>query len=82
MAHYFTDTDEETRAMINELIKPLDPVNRIDYLINCLVPKHRQHMTVKEVLADELKAKKDFEESLEGRSAKIAAPAFFINYEE
>lgn len=61
MANYFTDEDPEVRKLIEECMEPLDPSFRADYLLNCLVLKCRQNMTVKEIFEQELQAKNAME---------------------
>lgn len=67
MANYFTDEDVATRALIEECVESLDKDIRTDYLINCLVLKHKQNMTVKEIFESELAAKKAVDDELEQR---------------
>jgi len=64
MANYFTDRDEEAFQLIQECIEPLDESVRKDYLINCLVLKCMQNMTVKEIFKAELKAKRELEDGI------------------
>jgi hypothetical protein len=65
MAHYFTDEDKEVRELIEECAEFVNPEVRADYLVNCLVLKHRQGMSVKEIFTTELEAKKKFEKELQ-----------------
>lgn len=63
-AHYFTDEDDSIRELINKCVEPLDEAIHADYLINCLVLKHRQGMTIKEIFEAELKSKEEFEQEI------------------
>jgi len=67
MAHYFTDEDDSIRTLIDKCAGELDEASKADYLVNCLVLKYRQGMTVKEIFEAELKAKKAFEADLARR---------------
>lgn len=70
MAHYFTDEIPETRELIEKCMEGLLPHLRADYLLNCLVLKHKKNMTVKEVFEAELKSKERFEADLAGMKEK------------
>ena len=67
MANYFTDVDEETRKLIEACMEGLEDEVKADYLINCLILKYRQGMTVKEIFKQELKDKHEFNTDLENR---------------
>jgi hypothetical protein len=67
MANYFTDEVPEVRELIEKCAGELEECVRYDYIVNCLVLKHRQGMTVKEIFEAELKAKNEFEADLAER---------------
>lgn len=61
MSNYFTDEDEAARILINKCLEGLDKEVQTEYLVNCLVLKHRQDKKVKEIFQAELIARRDFE---------------------
>jgi hypothetical protein len=65
MSNYFTDEDKETRTLIEHCVKGMDAKTAKDYLINCLVPKFRSRMTVKQLFENEIKAGKDLKKMLD-----------------
>ena len=61
MANYFTDECEATRNLIESCLEGLDESVKANYLVNCLVLKHKRDLTIKEVFTEELKARNEYE---------------------
>ena len=64
MANYFTDVDEDTKALIEECTEGMHDSVKAEHLVNCLSAKHRRSMIAKGIFTRELQAKHDFEENL------------------
>lgn len=59
------EEDKELRDLITKCADCLDEDVRFDYMVNCLVLKSRQGMTVKEIFDEEFKSKEEFEKELQ-----------------
>jgi hypothetical protein len=70
---YFTDEAPEVRELIEKCANQRCPELRADYLINCLTPKYRQNMTVKEIFEAEWAEMQKLEAELNERKAEINA---------